>query len=63
MKMRYPIDAGIVEIEYDNPSLTISIESYTGTKLTIPGVTLNDLHVFYTIIDKFLDEVFNPDVS
>jgi hypothetical protein len=32
-----------------------------GGKLTIPGVTFNDLHILNHILEEFLGEMWKPD--
>jgi hypothetical protein len=62
-KRSYDMDAGVIGFEWEQHSqeINFTVENYMGGKLTIPGMTFNDLHVLNHILEEFLGEMWNPD--
>ena len=62
-KRSYDMDAGVIGFEWEQHSqeVNFTVENYMGGKLTIPGMTFNDLHVLNHILEEFLGEMWNAD--
>lgn len=62
-KRSYDMDAGVIGFEWEQHSneLIFTVENYMGGKLTIPGMTFNDLHVLNHILEEFLGEMYVAD--
>jgi hypothetical protein len=59
----YDLDAGSISFKWEQHSqeLIFTVENYMGGKLTIPGITFNDLHILNHILEEFLGEMWKPD--